>query len=157
MTRATLLSLSLLAIASSGCGGDDSPGEPDAGPLYRGEDLCLGATDQEVLSWRTLDAGAPDPWALDIAEVAKDCVRYSCLDTVLAGGDVEGCMQACLDASMIGAASADCQGCFIDAVFCAQDHCVFECLGSDFAACDACVEAYCVDGLDLCTGLPSPI
>jgi len=156
LTRASQLLIGiLLATSLAGCGGDDVA--PPTTPLYRGEDLCLDPTDVEVLSWRTLDAGAPDPWALDIAEVAKDCVRNQCLDEVLASGDVETCMQGCLDASMIGVATADCQGCFIDAVFCAQDHCVFECLGSDVAACDACVIQYCVEGLDVCTGLPSPI
>lgn len=155
--NARSLAALLLAVSALTTGCSDDGGAPDAGPVYRGEDLCLSATDQEVLSWRTLDAGGPDAAVIDIAEVAKTCVRGPCLTAAIEGIDVETCMQTCLDESAVGEASEGCRGCFIDTVACAQDNCVIQCLGTDFSACDACLAEHCVEGLDICTGLPSPV
>lgn len=154
--NARSLSFLLLAIGALSTGCSETSGDPGDDSVYRGEDLCLSPTDREILSWRTLDAGLPDAAVLDISEVAKSCVRGPCLSAAIEGTGVETCMQTCLGESAIGEASPGCRGCFIDTVACAQDNCVIECLGSDHDACDACLREHCVEGLDLCTGLPSP-
>jgi hypothetical protein len=50
-----------------------------------------------------------------------------------------------------------CVNCFLDAVDCARQNCISECLAGDSLVCDQCQEAHgCTAAFFACSGLPNP-
>jgi len=146
-----------------GCGGDGA--SPDAG-VNTAVDQCVSSGDRAILQPPPPDGGGPDAGAVDAGAsdagapedplvVAGDCA-YTCLEFLVMSDPAPGreCMDGCFAASSFGALSAGCRTCIVDAIYCSGAYCTIECLGTDYAACNACLDLHCNDRLDACTGVP---
>jgi len=143
--------IGLLAIL--GCS-DGGGGTPDGGQPV---DQCLSPSDMELVASLQTDGGLMDGGShTELGTILTSCARDACIDVILAGGDVYGCMDTCMQGTAAGAISPGCRGCYINNVICAQQNCVVPCLGSDPAACTACSNTYCLPAIEACLGYPVP-
>jgi len=144
----SILTLSLISLLLGGCGDDDA-GLPDAGSPA---DQCVSASDQAILDGFVVDGGTGLSMAMN--DLLRSCA-YGC-DSVILGGDLETaaeCMNPCYEMSAIAGLSPGCQDCWTSSSICGGHYCAVQCLGSDPAMCEACVNEHCTPGRDYCTGL----
>jgi len=155
LMRRLLLPPSLLAFAllSSACS-DSGEGAPDAGHPV---DQCLDPADMALSLDLQSDAGLLDGGSYTLmGAILEHCAREDCIDVIIMGGDVYGCLDTCMEPTVAGDLSPGCRGCFINNVLCAQSECLIPCLGSDTAACTECSNTMCIPYVELCLGYPSP-
>jgi hypothetical protein len=88
-----------------------------------------------------------------VGDYFRECALGPCLEIILADGDVEACMNTCIDGTAVAELSDACRACYVEAFFCAQTNCVLECLGSDPQACDACIDTSCDPRFYECSGV----
>jgi len=167
--RSRLLPLGLLLLLAlpAGCGGDSS-GPADSGPPPM--DQCTGASDLAIIEglFDLVDAGLPDggvpdggpyPYAYEVAlgTVMRMCTDELCIGAILTDNNAEQCVSDCLDMTAAAGVSGGCIGCQNELIRCTTANCVNLCLGSDEAACNACVLTACGERMGACTGFEAPL
>jgi len=153
--RASVVCVVVLGLALVGCGADETaPTVPDAGPLV---DRCLSSSDMEYILASRVDAGAGgDAGVLDPVIEAYDCTLTETCAQLYFAEELQAayeCVNTCLDAKPSGALSITCRDCFtLEAVGCAGDYCLLDCVGGSAEACTACFQVSCQAALDACIG-----